>query len=126
MLPRMDIISVNCPHTPETYHLLSESRLKRLKPSAVLVNTSRGEVIEEEALIRVLASGGILGAGLDVFEQAPAINPELKKLNNVLLIPHMGSATVESRHAMGEKVIINIKAFCDGHVPPDRVVETLL
>ncbi len=126
MLARMDIISVNCPHTPATFHLLSERRLKLLKPSTILVNTSRGEVIEEKALIRALERHDIAGAGLDVFEQEPAINPKLKELPNVLLIPHMGSATIEGRHAMGEKVIINIKAFCDGHMPPDRVVETLL
>ena len=126
MLSRMDIVSVNCPHTPATYHLLSARRLKLLQPHAVLVNTSRGEVIDENALTRMLGAGEIAGAGLDVFEHEPAVNPKLLKLDNVVLLPHMGSATIEGRIAMGEKVIINIKTFADGHAPPDRVVEALL
>jgi glyoxylate reductase len=126
MLSRMDIISVNCPHTPATYHLLSGRRLKLLKPSAFLVNTARGEVIDEAALARMLEAGELAGAGLDVFEHEPAINPKLKKMPNVVLLPHMGSATLESRVAMGEKVIINIKTFADGHKPPDRVIPAML
>ena len=126
MLEHVDIVSVNCPHTEDTHHLLSDDRLRRLKPSAILVNTSRSKVIDEDALVRVLEKGAIFGVGLDVFEQTPAINPKLKDLENVVLAPHMGCATTESRQAMGEKVIINIKAFCDGHMPPDRVVEGLL
>jgi glyoxylate reductase len=126
MLSRMDIISVNCPHTPATYHLLSGRRLKLLKPSAFLVNTARGEVIDEAALARMLEAGELAGAGLDVFEHEPAINPKLKKMANVVLLPHMGSATLESRVAMGEKVIINIKTFADGHKPPDRVIPAML
>jgi glyoxylate reductase len=126
MLSRMDIVSVNCPHTPATYHLLSARRLKLLQPHAVVVNTSRGEVIDENALTRMLSAGEISGAGLDVFEHEPAINPKLLKLDNVVLLPHMGSATIEGRLAMGEKVIINIKTFVDGHAPPDKVVEALL
>jgi glyoxylate reductase len=126
MLSRMDIISVNCPHTPATYHLLSSRRLKLLKPSAFLVNTARGEVIDEAALARMLEAGDLAGAGLDVFEHEPAINPKLKKMPNVVLLPHMGSATLESRVAMGEKVIINIKTFADGHKPPDRVIPAML
>lgn len=125
MLSRMDIISVNCPHTPATYHLLSARRIKLLQPHAYIVNTSRGEVIDETALIRALTSGELAGAGLDVFENEPAVNPKLLKLSNVVLLPHMGSATVESRNDMGQKVIINIKAFIDGHAPPDRVVEAM-
>ena len=125
MLARMDIISVNCPHTPATYHLLSARRLKLLQPHAYIVNTSRGEVIDENALTRMLIAGELAGAGLDVFEHEPAINPKLIKLDNVVLLPHMGSATIEGRIAMGEKVIINIKTFADGHVPPDRVLETM-
>ncbi len=126
MLSRMDIISVNCPHTPATYHLLSARRLALLKPSAFVVNTARGEVIDEAALARMLEKGQLAGAGLDVFEHEPAINPKLKKLTNVVLLPHMGSATVEGRIDMGEKVIINIKTFIDGHKPPDRVIPAML
>jgi glyoxylate reductase len=125
MLSRMDFISVNCPHTPATYHLLSARRLKLLQPHAVIVNTSRGEVIDENALTRMLQADEIAGAGLDVFEHEPAINPKLLKLDNVVLLPHMGSATFEGRIAMGEKVIINIKTFADGHTPPDRVLEAM-
>ncbi len=125
MLAHMDIISVNCPHTPATYHLLSARRLKLLKPHAYIVNTSRGEVIDETALARMLANGEIAGAGLDVFEREPAINPKLLRLENVVLLPHMGSATIEGRIAMGEKVIVSIKTFVDGHTPPDRVLETM-
>ncbi len=122
MLARMDIVSVNCPHTPATYHLLSARRLKLLKPHAYVVNTSRGEVIDEPALTRMLRNKEIAGAGLDVFEHEPAINPKLRELENVVLLPHMGSATIEGRNDMGEKVIINIKTFVDGHRPPDRVL----
>jgi glyoxylate reductase len=125
MLSRMDIISVNCPHTPATYHLLSARRLKLLQPHAVIVNTSRGEVIDENALTRMLQAAEIAGAGLDVFEHEPAINPKLLQLDNVVLLPHMGSSTFEGRIAMGEKVIINIKTFADGHTPPDRVLEAM-
>ena len=126
MLARMDIISVNAPHTPSTFHLLSARRLKLLKPTAVIVNTSRGEVIDENALTRMLRSGEIAGAGLDVFEHGHEINPRLRELPNVVLLPHMGSATVEGRAEMGEKVIINIKTFADGHRPPDLVVPAML
>ncbi|MBT6205552.1 MAG: D-glycerate dehydrogenase [Alphaproteobacteria bacterium] len=126
MLARMDIISVNCPHTPGTFHLLSARRLKLLKNTAVIVNTSRGEVIDEQAMTRMLKAGEIAGAGLDVFEHEPAVNPKLVALENVVLLPHMGSATIEGRIDMGEKVIINIKTFADGHKPPDRVIDTLL
>jgi glyoxylate reductase len=122
MLARMDIISVNCPHTPATYHLLSERRLKHIQPHAFLVNTSRGEVVNENALTRLLRDGAIAGAGLDVFENEPAVNPRLLELDNVVLLPHMSSATVEGRMAMGEKVVVNIKTFADGHTPPDRVL----
>jgi len=123
MLARMDIISVNCPHTPATYHLLSARRLKLLQPHAYLVNTSRGEVIDENTLTRMLRAGEIAGAGLDVFEHEPAVNPKLLELDSVVLLPHMSSATIEGRIDMGEKVVINIKTFVDGHVPPDRVVD---
>ncbi|MEX2649751.1 MAG: D-glycerate dehydrogenase [Alphaproteobacteria bacterium] len=126
MLARMDIISVNCPHTPATYHLLSARRLELLKPHCFIVNTSRGEVIDEAGLTRKLIAKEIAGAGLDVFEHEPAINPKLLKLDNVVLLPHMSSATIEGRIDMGEKVIINIKTFVDGHKPPDRVIDTML
>ena len=123
MVARMDIISVNCPHTPATFHLLSARQLKLVQPHAYIVNTARGEVIDENALTRLLRAGEIAGAGLDVFEHEPAVNPKLIELDNVLLLPHMSSATVEGRMDMGEKVIINIKTFIDGHVPPDRVID---
>ncbi len=126
MLARMDVISVNCPHTPGTYHLLSARRLKLLQPHAIIVNTARGEIIDEAALANALARGEIAGAGLDVFEHEPAVNPKLLKLPNVVLLPHMGSATVEGRIDMGEKVIVNIKTFMDGHRPPDRVIPSML
>ncbi|MDF1585344.1 2-hydroxyacid dehydrogenase [Marinimicrococcus flavescens] len=126
MLARVDIISVNCPHTPATFHLLSARRLKLLQPHAYIVNTSRGEVIDEMALTRMLRNKEIAGAGLDVFEHEPAINPKLQQLDNVVLLPHMGSATIEGRIDMGEKVIINIKTFVDGHRPPDRVLPSMV
>jgi glyoxylate reductase len=121
MLARMDIVSVNCPHTPATYHLLSARRLKLLKPTSYIVNTARGEVIDENELARMIEAGQIAGAGLDVFEHEPAVNPKLLASNRVVALPHMGSATIEGRIDMGEKVIINVKTFLDGHNPPDRV-----
>ena len=126
MLARMDIVSINCPHTPATYHLLSARRLRLLQSQAIVVNTARGEIIDEAALANMLARGEIAGAGLDVFEHEPSINPKLLKLPNAVLLPHMGSATVEGRIDMGEKVIINIKTFMDGHRPPDRVIPAML
>lgn len=126
MLARMDIVSVHCPHTPATYHLLSARRLKLLRPHAYIVNTSRGEVIDENALTRMLEEGLLAGAGLDVFEHEPTINPKLIELDNVVLLPHMASATIEGRIDMGEKVLINIKTFVDGHKPPDRVIDSML
>jgi glyoxylate reductase len=129
MLARMDIISVNCPHTPATYHLLSARRLKLIRPEAYIVNTARGEVIDENALARLIEAEAIAGAGLDVFEHEPAVNPKLVKLaraGKVVLLPHLGSATLEGRIDMGEKVIVNIKTFLDGHRPPDRVLPSML
>ena len=122
MLARMDFVSVNCPHTPATYHLLNARRLALLQPHAILVNTARGEVIDEAALAEMLKSGKLAGAGLDVYEREPAIHPDLIGLPNAVLLPHMGSATVESRVDMGERVILNIKTLADGHRPPDRVI----
>ena len=129
MLARMDIVSVNCPHTPATYHLLSARRLKLLKRDAILVNTARGEIIDETALVKMLEAGEFMGAGLDVFEHEPAISPRMLKLakqNRILVMPHMGSATIEGRIEMGEKVIINIRTFMDGHSPPDRVIASMV
>ena len=126
MVARMDVISINCPHTPSTFHLMNARRLKLMKPSAVIVNTSRGEVIDENALARMLRDGAIAGAGLDVYEKGTKVNPRLREMSNVVLLPHMGSATIESRIEMGEKVIINIKTFQDGHRPPDQVVPSML
>jgi glyoxylate reductase len=125
MLAHMDIVSVNCPHTPATYHLLSARRLRLLQPQTILVNTARGEIVDEEELVRLLETRAIAGAGLDVFEHEPAIDPRLWSLDNVVLLPHMGSATIEGRIAMGERVIINIKTFADGHRPPDRVITSM-
>ena len=126
MLARVDILSINCPHTPGTFHLLNARRLKLMKPTAYIVNTSRGEVIDENAMTRMLRSGELAGAGLDVFEHGHEVNPRLRDLDNVQLLPHMGSATEEGRIEMGEKVIINIKTFADGHRPPDQVVPSML
>ncbi|EDQ05816.1 Glycerate dehydrogenase [Sulfitobacter indolifex] len=126
MVSRMDVISINCPHTPSTFHLMNARRLGLMKRDAVIVNTSRGEVIDENALTRMLRAGDIKGAGLDVYEHGREINPRLRELKNVVLLPHMGSATLEGRIEMGEKVLINIKTFDDGHRPPDQVVPSML
>ncbi len=126
MVSRMDVLSINCPHTPATFHLMNARRLRLMKDGAVIVNTSRGEVIDENALTRMLRAGEIAGAGLDVYEHGNEINPRLRDLPNVVALPHMGSATVEGRIEMGEKVLINIKTFADGHRPPDLVVPSML
>jgi glyoxylate reductase len=126
MISRMDVVSVNAPHTPSTYHLMSARRLKLMRPDAVLVNTSRGEVVDENALTRMLRAGEIAGAGLDVYEGGTDINPRLRALPNVVLLPHMGSATREGRVEMGEKVLLNVKTFEDGHRPPDLVLPSML
>jgi glyoxylate reductase len=129
MLARVDIVSVNCPHTPATFHLLSARRLKLLKPGAIIVNTARGEIIDETALIKMLEAGEIAGAGLDVFEHEPSVPPKLLRLakaGKVTLLPHMGSATNEGRIDMGERVVVNIKTFIDGHTPPDRVLPSMI
>ncbi|PJE31405.1 glyoxylate reductase [Pseudooceanicola antarcticus] len=122
MVARMDVISINCPHTPSTYHLMNARRLKLMKPEAVIVNTSRGEVIDQNALTRMLRAKEVAGAGLDVLNFESDGNPRLRELPNVVLLPHMGSATREGRVEMGEKVLINIKTFADGHRPPDLVL----
>ena len=126
MLGRVDIVSVNCPHTPATNHLLTRELLSMMQPSAYLVNTSRGEVIDEAALADLLDDRQIAGAGLDVYEDEPRITTALVSLPNVVLLPHIGSATIEGRLEMGDKVIINIQTFWDGHTPRDRVIEAML
>ncbi|MGQ4274467.1 2-hydroxyacid dehydrogenase [Terrihabitans sp. B22-R8] len=129
MLARVDILSIHCPHTPATYHLLSGRRLRLMKPDAYLVNTARGEIIDEDVLIDLLERGRLAGAALDVFEGEPHIDPrwvDLARRGRVLLMPHMGSATMESRIDMGEKVIVNIRTFLDNHRPPDRVLPSML
>mgnify|MGYP001266264664 CR=1 FL=1 len=129
MLARMDIVSVNCPHTPATYHLLSARRLRLLKREAILINTARGEIIDETALIEMLEAGELGGAGLDVFTSEPVVDPRLLKLaraNAAVLLPHVGSATIEGRTESGEKVIVNIKTFLDGHRPPNRVLPSMV
>ena len=124
MLGHMDVVSINCPYTPATYHLLSDRRLRRMKHHAIVINTARGEVIDEPALVRALYSREIAGAGLDVYAHEPQVDQKLAELDNVVLLPHMGSATLDGRIAMGEKVLINIRTFADGHSPPDRVLAT--
>jgi len=126
MLARVDIVSVNCPHTSATNHLLSRERLSLMQRSAYLVNTSRGEVVDEIALADLLAQRHIAGAGLDVYSSEPEIPAGLRDLPNVVLLPHIGSATIEGRLQMGDKVIINVQTFWDGHTPPDRVIEAML
>ena len=126
MLGRSDIVTVHSPHTPATYHLLSARRLKLLQPHAILINTARGEIIDETALGDLLREGAIAGAGLDVFEFEPRINPKLLNMANTVLLPHLGSATIEGRIDMGEKVIINIRTWMDGHKPPDRVIPSMM
>ena len=128
-MARVDFLSVNCPATPATYHLLSGRRLKLMRPGAIIVNTARGSVIDETALIECLEAGALSGVGLDVFEHEPAVNAKLIKLakaGRVILLPHMGSATLEGRIDMGEKVIINIRTWMDGHKPPDRVLPSFV
>ena len=125
MLARVDIVSVNCPSTPATYHLISARRLALMQPTSYIVNTARGDIIDEAAMIQCLREGKIAGAGLDVYENEPAVNPKLIKLakeGKVVLLPHMGSATIEGRIEMGDKVIINIRTLFDGHRPPNRVL----
>jgi glyoxylate reductase len=126
MLARVDIVSVNCPHTAQTSNLLSADRLDLMQPSAYLVNTSRGDVVDEAALTELLAKRHIAGAGLDVYAEEPKISEKLRVLPNVVLLPHIGSATIEGRLQMGDKVIINVQTFWDGHTPPDRVIESML
>ena len=126
MLRRMDIVSVNCPFTEATKGLVSAERLALMPEHAYLVNTARGEIVDEQALAHALETGAIAGAGLDVYADEPSIPEGLRARDNVVLLPHIGSATIEGRHAMGDKVIINIQTFLDGHTPPDRVLAAML
>ena len=126
MISRMDIISINCPHTDQTHHMIGEKQLNLFQKHSYLVNAARGEIVDETKLTDLLVSGKIAGAGLDVYENEPEIDKRLRKLKNVVLLPHIGSATIEGRVAMGEKVIINIKTVADGHTPPDLVLESMI
>jgi glyoxylate reductase len=121
MIPEMDIVSINCPSTPETYHLMSAERIGRMKRSAYLINSARGDIVDEAALADALESGAIAGAGLDVFEKEPKVEPKLLAQKNAVLFPHLGSSTIEARTGMGEKVIANILAFTGGQKLPDLV-----
>jgi lactate dehydrogenase-like 2-hydroxyacid dehydrogenase len=121
VLRESDFVSLHCPATPETRHLIDAQRLGLMKPTAYLINTARGDVVDEGALIEALRSGTIAGAGLDVFEHEPAVPPALAALENVVLLPHLGSATIESRAAMGHRAIDNLVAFFAGETPRDRV-----
>jgi glyoxylate reductase len=126
MLARVDVLTVHVPSTPATFHLLSARRLQLMKPSAYLINTARGDIVDEDALTRMLLKGQLAGAALDVFEKEPAVNPRLRKLPNVVLMPHMASATAEGRQDMGDKVILNIQTYASGHRPPDEVLPEML
>lgn len=126
MLSRMDVVSINAPGGPNTFHLLDAERLSKLQPHAILVNTARGQIVDEEALAHLLRGNRIAGVGLDVYERLPGINPELFGLPNAVLLPHMASSTIEARTDMGDRVILNIKTLQDGHRPPDRVIPAML
>lgn len=123
MITRADILSLHCPATPDTHHILNAARINSMKPSACVINTSRGDLIDEEALIGALRDGRLAGAGLDVFAHEPAIDPRLLALPTLVAMPHLGSATFEGREASGERVIANIRFWADGHRPPDQVLE---
>lgn len=129
MLPHLDLLSVNCPSTPSTFHMLSARRIALMKPTSFLINTARGDIIDEEAMIVALANDRLAGIGLDVFKHEPKIDRRLMKLVNAgkaVILPHMSSATVDARQEMGDRVLINIRTFLDGHRPPDRVLDILL
>ena len=123
LIAQSDIITLHCPAGSSTHHLINAARLREMKPSAFLINTARGDLIDEEALIAALASGEIAGAGLDVFANEPRVDPRLLALPNVIALPHLGSATIEGREQAGEKVIANIRYWSDGHRPPDQVLD---
>lgn len=125
MLARMDVISLNCPATKDTHHLISAERLARLQPHAILINTARGDLIDEDALAEAVKTRAISGVGLDVFEHEPKVHEGLLGHANVVLLPHLGSATIEARQDMGDRVIANIMTFQNGHRPPDRVIPAM-
>ncbi len=122
LLERSDFVSLHSPGGAETRHLIDAARLARMKPHALLINTSRGDVIDESALAAALRDGKIGGAGLDVHEAEPRVSPELLEMENVVLLPHLGSATRETRVAMGIKVLENARAYFSGAEPPNKVV----
>ncbi|MCO5134882.1 MAG: D-glycerate dehydrogenase [Phyllobacteriaceae bacterium] len=129
MLSRVDVVSVNCPHTPATFHLLSARRIALMQPGSIIVNTARGEIIDQDALVRALQEDRLAGAGLDVLEHEPAVSEDLMALSRqgkAVILPHMGSATIEGRQEMGERVIINIRTWMDGHRPPDRILASMV
>ncbi len=121
VLQEADFVSLHCPSTPETRHLMNSERFAAMKPGSFLINTARGDVVNEAALIEALRTKAIAGAGLDVFEQEPRVSPPLLEMENVVLLPHLGSATEETRAAMGLRVVDNVQAFFEGREPPDRV-----
>lgn len=121
VLRESDFVSLHCPATPDTKHLMNAERLAAMRPGAFLINTSRGDVVDEAALVRALRQRTIAGAGLDVFEREPSVSPELLAMDNVVLLPHLGSATEETRVAMGDRAVDNLAAFFDGGTPRDRV-----
>jgi glyoxylate reductase len=123
MIARADILTLHCPASPDTHHILDARRIAAMKPDAYVINTARGDLIDEQALIDALQQGRLGGAGLDVFAHEPAVDPRLLNLPNVVAMPHLGSATIEGREASGEKVIANIRFWADGHRPPDQVLE---
>ena len=122
VLEEADLVSLHCPATPDTHHLMNRERLARMRRSAFLINTARGDVVDEAALVEALSDGTIAGAGLDVYEHEPQISPELLTMENVVLLPHLGSATQETRVAMGRRAAENLRLFFSGAPLRDRVV----
>ena len=123
LVARSDIITLHCPLTADTDKIINAERIAHMKPNAYVINSSRGELIDEDALIEALQSGRIAGAGLDVYTHEPAVDSRFLSIPNAVLLPHLGSATVEGREASGERVITNIRVWADGHRPPDQVLE---
>jgi glyoxylate reductase len=123
LVARSDIITLHCPLTADTNKIINADRIAHMKPNAYVINSSRGELIDEDALIEALQSGRIAGAGLDVYTHEPAVDSRFLSIPNAVLLPHLGSATYEGREASGERVITNIRVWADGHRPPDQVLE---
>ena len=122
VLQTSDFVSLHCPGGKDTYHLINKERIEMMKPHAILVNSARGDVVDNQALIAALKAGTIGGAGLDVFEGEPALDPGFLDCENAVLLPHLGSASIETRIAMGERVLANLKAFFAGDIPKDKLV----